>query len=166
MEKMFKKIKKFMIVAAAAVTLSVGFTTLAPKEASAHWADAQITWALQNKIITVDMRDSLASRQEMWLMMMRQEWKYDSSYNYDSARDFVIIHGYSDGSRGANWVTRSEAAAMTLSFAGYKSYWDPKFGFEQSDRQAKRMGIFDGTRGNEFATRAEVIAMLYNSRYI
>ncbi|PHG12296.1 protein phosphatase 2C [Bacillus toyonensis] len=165
MENMLKKLKKFMIVAAAAVTLSVGFATFAPKEASAHWADPQINWALQNKIITADMRDSLATRQDMWLMMMRKEWKYHSDYNFNSAQAFVVVHGYSDGSRGTNWVTRSEAAAMASSLAGYMKLWNPATGFSGSDRRAKKLGIFDGTRGNEFATRAEVVTMIYNSRY-
>ncbi|PEK41930.1 protein phosphatase 2C [Bacillus toyonensis] len=165
MDKMLQKIKRIMVVAAAAVTLSVGFATFAPKEASAHWADPQINWALQNKIITADMRDSLATRQDMWLMMMRKEWKYHSDYNFNSAQAFVVVHGYSDGSRGTNWVTRSEAAAMASSLAGYKNLWNPATGFSGSDRRAKKLGIFDGTRGNEFATRAEVVTMIYNSRY-
>ncbi|MED3397887.1 protein phosphatase 2C, partial [Bacillus wiedmannii] len=42
---MLKKIKKFMVVVAAAVMLSAGFATVAPKEASAHWADTQMNWA-------------------------------------------------------------------------------------------------------------------------
>ena len=61
-------------------------------------------------------------------------------------------------------MTRSEAAAMVSSMAGYKSLWNSATGFSESDRRAKRLGIFDGTRGNDFATRAEVISMIYNSR--
>ncbi|EPC8420797.1 hypothetical protein ACR3AO_003420 [Bacillus wiedmannii] len=39
---MLKKLKKVMFVAIAAITLSTGFATIAPKEASAHWADQEI----------------------------------------------------------------------------------------------------------------------------
>ncbi|PEL40242.1 protein phosphatase 2C [Bacillus toyonensis] len=163
---MLKKLKKIMVVAAAAVTLSVGFATFSPKEASAHWADTQINWAFNNSIITADMRDSLATRQDMWLMMLRHEFKnlYYSDYNYNTARNYAVLHGYTDGTRGTNWVTRSEAAAFASSMAGYKNIWNSATGFSESDRRAKNLGIFDGTRGNEFATRAEVVTMIYNSR--
>ena len=155
---------KTMVVAAAAVMLSTGFATVAPNEAhAAHWADKQITWAFQNGVITVDMRDSLTTRQDMWVMMLRYEFK-NVNYDYNNARNYVIAHGYSDGSRGTSRVTRSEAAAMVSSMAGYKSLWNSATGFSESDRRAKRLGIFDGTRGNDFATRAEVISMIYNSR--
>ncbi|MRC32365.1 protein phosphatase 2C, partial [Bacillus thuringiensis] len=49
---MLKKLKKFMIVAAAAVMLSAGFATVAPKEASSHWAYNQMNWAMRKGIIT------------------------------------------------------------------------------------------------------------------
>ncbi|MDO8161671.1 protein phosphatase 2C [Bacillus toyonensis] len=158
---MLKKIKKFMVVAAAAVMLSAGFATVAPKEASAHWADNQMNWAKKTGIITADLRDSLATRQDMWLMSMRFVYKTSGDFTYEDARSYAIRYGISDGTRGTNWITRSEAAAMVYQIR-YDSVWNPTDGFYYSDRRAKAKGIFDGTRGNDFATRAEVVTMLYN----
>ncbi|MDO8161721.1 protein phosphatase 2C [Bacillus toyonensis] len=158
---MLKKLKKFMIVAAAAVMLSAGFATIAPKEASAHWADSKMDWAMRKGIITAYMPDNLATRQDMWLMIMRYHYGKTDNYNYVDAWAFVKTRGISDGSRGTNWITRSEAAAM-VSQIKYNSLWSPTAGFYDSDQRAKKLGIFDATRGNDFATRAEVVTMLYN----
>ncbi|MGH1285303.1 protein phosphatase 2C [Bacillus toyonensis] len=166
MEKMFKKIKKFMIVATAAFMLSVGFATVAPKEASAHWADTQMNWAFKREIVTADMRDSLATRQDTWLMITRTVLGGKFNIDYGSARDYVMSIGMTDGSRGTSWVTRSEVASMALHmYEGVYTdiKWDPKWGFVYTDFEAENLGIFDGTRGNEFATRAEVITMIYNA---
>ncbi|MCU5376173.1 protein phosphatase 2C [Bacillus cereus] len=165
MENMLKKLKKFMIVTAAAVMLSVGFATVAPQEASAHWADIEMNWAFKNGYVTADLRDSLATRQDTWLMITRVDTK-SSGYNYDIARNYVIRRDISDGSRGTNWITRSEAAAMILlmNHRGIAT-WDPAYGFAKTDMWAKRFGFFDGTRGNEFATRAEVVSMLFREQY-
>ncbi|KPU55551.1 protein phosphatase 2C [Bacillus wiedmannii] len=159
---MLKKLKKFMIVAAAAVMLSAGFATIAPKEASAHWADSEMNWAMRKGIITAYMPDNLATRQDMWLMLTRKIHGSSGDYGYDYAWLFVRSRGISDGSRGTNWITRSEAAAMVLQ-TRYKGIWSPEHGFYYSDQRAKSIGIFDGTRGNEFATRAEVVTMIYNA---
>ncbi len=158
---MLNKLKKFMIVAAAAVMLSAGFATIAPKEASAHWADSKMNWAMRKGIITAYMPDNLATRQDMWLMIIRYRYGESGPMNFESARHDVIRLGISDGSRGTNWITRSEAAAM-VSQIKYNSLWSPTAGFYDSDQRAKKLGIFDGTRGNDFATRAEVVTMLYN----
>lgn len=161
MESMLKKLKKFMIVASAAIMLSAGFATVAPKEASAHWAENKMNWAMRNGIITSYNPDNLATRQDMWLMIIRYGHGKSGYFNYEDARSYVIKYGISDGSRGTNWITRSEAAAM-VSQIKYDSVWYPEEGFYYSDLRAKAMGIFDGTRGNDFATRAEVVTMLYN----
>ncbi|MGM2415624.1 protein phosphatase 2C [Bacillus cereus group sp. BceL062] len=159
---MLKKLKKIMVVAAAAVMLSAGFATVAPKEASAHWSDTQMNWAMRNGIITAYMADSLATRQDMWLMITRYNHGGAVNVSYDDARRHVINNGISDGSRGTNWITRSEAAAMVSQMRHY-SMWSSENGFYFSDLRAKQLGIFDGTRGNDFATRAEVVTMLYNA---
>ncbi|PDY49812.1 protein phosphatase 2C, partial [Bacillus cereus] len=59
---MLKKLKKVMVVAIAAITLSTGFATIAPKEASAHWADQEIDWAFRKGIMRNDYRNSPALR--------------------------------------------------------------------------------------------------------
>ncbi|WP_242248931.1 protein phosphatase 2C [Bacillus cereus group sp. BfR-BA-01523] len=164
MENMLKKLKKFMIVAAAAVMLSVGFATVAPQEASAHWADPEMNWAMNRGYITADLRDSLATRQDMWLIITRVDTR-SSGYSYNTARNYVINQGISDGSRGTNWITRSEAAAMVLNMRYQNIKWDPEVGFYDTDRYAKFFGFFDGTRGNDFATRAEVISMLFRAKW-
>ncbi|MDO8159843.1 protein phosphatase 2C [Bacillus toyonensis] len=161
---MLKKIKKFMVVVAAAVMLSAGFATVAPKEASAHWADSKMNWAMRKGIITAYMPDNLATRQDMWLMILRYRHGGSGDYNYNDAQSFVIQMDISDGSRGTNWITRSEAAAMILQMQ-YRNMWSPIDGFAYSDYKAKQFGIFDGTRGSEFATRAEVVTMLYNTPF-
>ncbi|KPU55610.1 hypothetical protein [Bacillus wiedmannii] len=166
MEQMLNKLKKFMVVTAAAVMLSTGFATAAPSEVhAAHWADKQMNWAFKREIITADLRDNLATRQDTWLMVTRTVLGGKFNIDYDSAREYAITMGISDGSRGTNWVTRSEAAAMVLHMHGYYQdiQWDPKWGYVYVDYEAEGLGIFDGTRGNDFATRAEVVAMIYNA---
>ncbi|EPF08301.1 hypothetical protein ICA_05801 [Bacillus cereus BAG1O-3] len=163
MESMLKKLKKFMIVAAAAIMLSAGFATVAPKEASAHWADSQMNWAMKKGIITSYNPDSLATRQDTWLMITRM-LNGHSGYDYDDALFYMHAYGISDGTRGTDWVTRSETASMLWTIR-YKSLWTPKDGFYYADRAAKDVGIFDGTRGSDFATRAEVVTMIYNTPF-
>ncbi|HDX9614322.1 TPA: protein phosphatase 2C [Bacillus toyonensis] len=155
-----------MVVAAAVETLSAGFATVAPKEASAHWADTQMDWAFKREIVTADMRDSLATRQDTWLMITRTVLGGKFNIDYGSARDYAISIGMTDGANGTNWVTRSEVASMVLHiyeciYLDFKR--DPKWGFVYTDFEAENLGIFDGTRGNDFATRAEVITMIYNA---
>lgn len=162
MESMLKKLKKFMIVAAAAIMLSAGFATVAPKEASAHWADSQMNWAMKKGIITSYNPDSLATRQDMWLMMTRDILGWSGDFGYDYARYTLMGLHITDGTRGSDWVTRSEAAAMILAKKGIQ-LWSPEAGFYYSDQRARQLGIFDGTRGSNFATRAEVVSMIYNA---
>ncbi|AXK21506.1 protein phosphatase 2C [Bacillus sp. COPE52] len=164
MEKMLKRLKKIMVVAAAAVMLSAGFVTVAPKEAAAHWADPEMNWAMNRGYITADLRDSLATRQDMWLIITRVDNR-SGGYNYNAARNYVINRGISDGTRGTNWITRSEAAAMVLRMKYQNIKWDPEVGFADTDRAAKSLGFFDGTRGNSFATRAEVVSMLFRAKW-
>ncbi|MFP3379694.1 protein phosphatase 2C [Bacillus sp. SIMBA_069] len=164
---MLNKLKKFMLVAAAAVMLSAGFATVAPNEAhAAHWADKQMRWAFNEGIITADLRDNLATRQDAWLMLFRTWAPYESSIQgtgYGSARNYVIREEISDGLRGTNWVTRDEMMGMIYQAFGVGRAWIPEYGFSLSRKWAIRNGIYDGSRGNDFATRAEVVAMLYNA---
>ncbi|MFP3379695.1 protein phosphatase 2C [Bacillus sp. SIMBA_069] len=156
---MLNKLKKFMVVTAAAVMLSTGFATVAPKEAhAAHWADDVMEWAMVRSYILVDMRDSLATRQDMWLILTRAKNR-SAGYNYESARDFVKNSRISDGTRGTNWVTRDEAATMALQAMGYYNIYHPSFNFTRTF--GIKHYIYDGTRGDEFATRAEVVSMIY-----
>ncbi|WP_208731379.1 protein phosphatase 2C [Bacillus sp. COPE52] len=161
MEKMFKKTKKFMVVAAAAVMLSAGFATVAPNEAhAAHWADKQMNWAKKTGIITVDLRDSLTTRQDTWVMIARME--LHSGVSLAQARNYVMNDGISDGTRGTDRITRIEAVAMMNKVAGYgRAKWDPA----GTNWLGKEIGIYDGTRDNDYATRAEVVTMLYNAQH-
>ncbi|OWW09718.1 protein phosphatase 2C [Bacillus sp. MB353a] len=164
MEKMLKKLKRFMVVAAAAVTLSVGFATFAPKEASAHWADKQMNWAMSEGYLKSDMRDSLATRQDAWLILSRY-YGGKRDFSYEQARQFVIRNGISDGSRGTNWITRNEMVGMLYQKYNWTKAWTPEGGFSKANAWGKARGLFDGTRGNDFATRAEVITILYRHEF-
>ncbi|MGH0424235.1 protein phosphatase 2C [Bacillus pretiosus] len=161
---MLKKFKRFMVVAAAAVMLSAGFATFAPKEASAHWADTQMDWAKKHKIITADLRDSYATRKDSWLMLAR--YFSNTNFSYEGARRHVMSRGLyplTDGTRGNDLITRNEFVAMLYNQENFGGAWDPELGFERSRAWGARYSIFDGKRGNDFATRAEVISMLYNA---
>nr|WP_157405308.1 protein phosphatase 2C [Bacillus cereus] len=162
MEKMLKKLKKFMVVAAAAVMLSAGFATVAPKEAyAAHWADDQMNWAKSKGYITSDMRDSLATRQDSWLIFTRYI-KKSRGYDYNSARKLLMSRGISDGTRGTSWITRDEMMGMIYARdTGYKA-WNPSNGFENARNFGISRFIYDGSRGNAFATRAEIVTMIFN----
>lgn len=157
---MLKKLKRFMVVTAAAVMLSTGFATVAPNEAHAsHWADAGMRWGMSNGYITVDMRDSIATRQDMWLIITRIKNK-SRGYDYNSARNYVMKRKISDGTRGSNWITRYEAVTMiyqTKYNGGYENNW------ERTIRWGQGSGVFDGTRGNDFATRGEIMQMLWKA---
>ncbi|HDX9589272.1 TPA: protein phosphatase 2C [Bacillus pseudomycoides] len=162
---MLKKLKKFMFVTAAAVMLSVGFATYAPKEASAHWADKEMNWAYNRGIITADLRDSLATRQDAWLMTARYMSCKDMSY--EQARRYLMNQGQgmTDGTRGTNWITRNEYAAMLYKYRNYGPAWYPDDGFETVIEWAWKNNIYNGGRGNDFATRAEIVTMLYNAAH-
>ncbi|MEH7753615.1 protein phosphatase 2C [Bacillus toyonensis] len=158
---MFKKFKKFMMFAAAAIMLSAGFATAAPHEAhAAHWADNQMHWAFNKGIITADLRDSFATRQDAWLMISR--WNGNFVGNYEQARQYMMRKGLSDGTRGTNWVTRNEFIGMLYKMRTGNSPWNPNTGFQAANYWGSEFYIFDGTRGNDAATRAEVISMMYN----
>ncbi|HFR4145193.1 TPA: protein phosphatase 2C [Bacillus cereus] len=160
---MLKKLKKLMVVAAAAVMLSAGFATVAPNEAhAAHWADIQMKWAFKKGIVTADLRDNLATRQDTWIMIAR--WLGRSPSNYDQARKFVVDWRISDGTRGTDLVTRDEVVAMLHNryMHGHISGWTPSGGFSNARDWGVSQGIYDGSRGNAFATRAEVVTMLFN----
>ncbi|SCC46119.1 Uncharacterized protein BC05F1_03829 [Bacillus wiedmannii] len=167
---MLKKLKKFMIVAAAAVMLSAGFATVAPKEASAHWADSNMEWAFGAKIITTDQRDSLATRSDAWVMINRiilvnnmdSLWPSGIPYYPFQAQGFVLRNGISDGTRETNWVTRQEVAAMLYNV-------QHPFGasnFDKVNNWALSNNIYDLSRKNDFATRAEVVTMIRKGQYI
>ncbi|SCC46169.1 protein phosphatase 2C [Bacillus wiedmannii] len=164
---MLKKLKKFMIVAAAAVMLSVGFATAAPNEAhAAHWADKQMNWAMNEGYITADMRDNLATRQDVWLILTRYYANSGEPHNsYEEARQFVQKNNISDGSRGTNWITRNELVGMLYQKYYWTNAWTPEGGFSKAIAWGKARGLFDGTRGNDFATRAEVITILYKHEF-
>ncbi|PEJ17856.1 protein phosphatase 2C [Bacillus toyonensis] len=160
---MLKKLKKIMVVAAAAVMLSAGFATVAPKEASAHWADTQMDWAKRNKIINTDLRDNYATRQDYWLMFARYLWS--ANISYAQARNYLMSagsHPITDGTRGTDFITRNEAVAMMYNKENFGGAWQPGIGFEWSRAWGARYSIFDGKRGNDLATRAEVVTMIYN----
>lgn len=159
MEKMLKKLKKIVVVAAAAVTLSAGFATVAPKEASAHWADPQMRWAISNYVVKFDMRDSPAYRKDVWIMIANYSKK--RYHTYEEARQFVMNRGISDGSRGDDRITRNEMVGMLYQKRYNSPAWSPKGGFTNAIAWGTDKGIYDGSRGNDFATRAEVITMLY-----
>ncbi|MGX5472627.1 protein phosphatase 2C [Bacillus toyonensis] len=158
---MLQKLKKIVVVAAAAVMLSAGFATIAPKEASAHWADNNMKWALARGYITVDLRDSLATRQDAWLIFTRSLRK-SSGYNYESARNYLMSRGITDGTRGTNWVTRDEMMGMIYARATGNKAWNPNNGFGDARAFGVYSRIYDGTRGSNFATRAEVVTMIRN----
>ncbi|MFT2139120.1 protein phosphatase 2C [Bacillus cereus] len=158
---MFKKTKRFMVVAAAAVTLSTGLATVAPQEAqAAHWADVDMRWAFYHGIITADLRDNLATRQDAWLMIYRANLG-DKSKGYSTARNWVISNHYSDGSRGTDWITRDELVGMFYQGMGNGPAWTSKYGFYNSRHWGMDFGFYDGSRGNDFATRAEVVSILH-----
>ncbi|MGK3615014.1 protein phosphatase 2C [Bacillus cereus] len=159
---MLKKLRKFMVIAAAAVMLSAGFATVAPKEASAHWADTQMNWAFNKGIITADLRDGLATRQDVWIMIARWDGNYVG--NYEKARQYVVRNGISDGTRGTNWVTRNETVAMLYNYFYGNGGWTPNKGFGNAFSWGRTVGVYDGSRGNDAATRAEVVTMIYNTR--
>lgn len=158
MEKMLKKLKKFMFVVAAAVMFSAGFATIAPKEASAHWADGAMDWGLRNGYITADLRDNYATRQDTWLILTRIATDHSGGSTYDSARKYVMKYKISDGSNPQNYVTRFQVVQM-LHRHTYKSIH-----FASADYQALEWavnkGIYDGTRNGDPATRAEVMTMM------
>ncbi|MGE1052282.1 DUF4179 domain-containing protein [Bacillus sp. GFa4/2] len=161
---MLKKLKKIMVVAAAVVMLSVGFATISPNAASAHWADQHMNWALDNGYVTVDLRDSLAVRQDAWLIMIRA---YQGPYH-----DATMKHAHNMASqlrvaedgRPTDLVTRQEMATFLYNFR-YLAYSNkPWPGFGTTSNWAVRNGIFDGSRPQAYATRAEVVTMIHNAK--
>ncbi|PEM80127.1 protein phosphatase 2C [Bacillus toyonensis] len=157
---MLKKLKKTMVVAAAAVMLSAGFATVAPKEASAHWADNAITWVFGKGYAQSDYRYKPAIRQDVWVMLARYNGYWVKSP--DEARQVMIRRGISDGSRPYAQITRNEMVGMLYQLHFHKPAWDPRAGFNNANVWGESNGIFDGSRGNEIATRGEVFVMLYN----
>ncbi|MRD34555.1 protein phosphatase 2C [Bacillus thuringiensis] len=156
---MLKKLKKFMVVAAAAVMLSAGFATVAPKEASAHWADNAITWVFGKGYAQSDYRHKPAIRQDVWVMLSRYTGNWVKSP--EEARQVVIRQGISDGSRPNAQITRNEMVGMLYQYHFNSPAWDSRGGFSNAIAWGEN-GIFDGSRGNEVATRGEVFVMLYN----
>ncbi|MGG4560866.1 protein phosphatase 2C [Bacillus toyonensis] len=162
MENMLKKLKKVMVVAVAGIMLSTGFATVAPNKAhAAHWADEQMKWAKSNGYITADMRDSLATRQDVWLIFTRYI-KNSRGYDYNSARKFLMSRGISDGTRGTDLITRDEMMGMIYAKDTRRKAWNPSNGFGDARNFGINRFIYDGSRGNAFATRAEIITMIFN----
>ncbi|WP_336992935.1 protein phosphatase 2C [Bacillus toyonensis] len=159
---MLKKLKKIMVVAAAAVMLSAGFATIAPKEASAHWADTQMNWALNNGYLTADLRDNLATRQDAWLIMGRV-WQDYPDFTMKGAHNLASQLRVAEDGRPTNWVTREEMGSFLYSFR-YLAYTNkPWPGFPTTTTWAVGNGIYDGSRPQAFATRAEVVTMIYTA---
>ncbi|KAA0795171.1 protein phosphatase 2C [Bacillus wiedmannii] len=150
---MLKKLKKVMFVAIAAITLSTGFATIAPKEASAHWADQEIDWAFRKGIMRNDYRDSPALRQDVWIMVSRFNGRWVK--NYDEARQYMMSRGYSDGTRGGSYMTTLFAVRFNT------KVWNPTTGFSKAIAWGEDFGIYTNTRGNDAVTRAEAATMLY-----
>ncbi|HGO9417101.1 TPA: protein phosphatase 2C [Bacillus cereus] len=149
-----------MVVAAAAVMLSAGFATVAPKEASAHWADNAITWVFGKGYAQSDYRYKPAIRQDVWVLLARYTGNWVKSP--EEARQVVIRSGISDGSRPNAQITRNEMVGMLYQNHFHQPAWDPRAGFNNAIVWGESNGIFDGSRGNEVATRGEVFVMLYN----
>ncbi|MGK3616508.1 protein phosphatase 2C [Bacillus cereus] len=155
---MLKKIKKIMVVVAAAIMLSAGFATIAPKEASAHWADGAMDWGLRNGYITADLRDNYATRQDTWLILTRITTDHSGGSTYDAARKYVMSNKISDGTNPQNYVTRFQVIQM-ISRTKYHSYFLGT-GDNLALEWAVKKGIYDGTRNGDPATRAEVMTMM------
>ncbi len=161
---MLNKLKKFMVIAAAAVMLSVGFATISPNAASAHWADKQMNWALDKGYVTADLRDNLATRQDSWLIMLRAYNNGYYNHTMQSAHNMASQLRVAEDGRPTNWVTREEMATFLYNFR-YLAYTNtPWPGFGTTSNWAVRNGIFDGSRPQAFATRAEVVTMIYNAK--
>ncbi|WIG23697.1 protein phosphatase 2C [Bacillus anthracis] len=159
---MLKKLKRFMVVAAAAVMLSAGFATVAPKEASAHWADNNMNWAMNNGYIKSDNRDSYLTRQETWLVLgryhqKRPQWPNSKPLNtYEQGRQYAMHERFSDGSRGTDYITRDEVAVMLVRFLYLN------LDYKRAVQAAKNWGLYDGSRGSSYATKAEIVTMMHN----
>ncbi|EJQ93127.1 hypothetical protein IGW_02728 [Bacillus cereus ISP3191] len=158
---MLKKIKKIMVIATAVVMLSVGFATLSPKAASAHWADTHMNWALNKGYITADLRDNLEIRQNAWLIMVRA-WNDAPGIGMDGAHNFARQLRVADG-RPLNHVTRQEMASFIYNFRNL-AYTNKTWpGFSTTNAWAVRNKIYDGSRPTDYATRAEVVTMIHNA---
>ncbi|HFT5903653.1 TPA: protein phosphatase 2C [Bacillus cereus] len=158
--KYVKKFKKTMVVAAAAVMLSAGFATVAPKEASAHWADNAITWVFGKGYAQSDYRYKPAIRQDVWVMLARYKGYWVKSPQ--EASQTLVRLGVTDGTRPYAQITRNEMVGMLYQNLFHSPAWDSRGGFSNAIAWGESNGIFDGTRGNEIATRGEVFVMLYN----
>nr|WP_088312211.1 protein phosphatase 2C [Bacillus cereus] len=156
---MLKKLKKIMVVVAAAVMLSAGFATVAPKEASAHWADGAMDWGLRNGYITADFRDSYATRQDTWLIITRVANDLSGGSSYAASRNYVMNRKISDGSYPEAYVLRDDVVTML-----YRASRPPTNPMGINDWQAGswgiQKGIYDGRRMLSPATRAEVMTMI------
>ncbi|MEC3467685.1 protein phosphatase 2C [Bacillus tropicus] len=159
---MLKKIKKFIVVAATTITLAAGFATISPQAASAHWADTQMNWALNNGYVTADMRDSLATRQDAWLIMTRA-WNDAPGIGLTGAHNFAKQLRIAEDGRPTNWVTREEMATFLYNLRYIAFTNKPWPGFGTTSNWAARNGIFDGSRPQAFATRGEVVTMIYRA---
>nr|WP_088312255.1 protein phosphatase 2C [Bacillus cereus] len=161
---MLKKLKKIMVVVAAAVMLSAGFATVAPKEASAHWADGAMDWGLRNGYITADLRDSYATRQDTWLIITRVANDLSGGSSYAASRNYVMNRKISDGSYPEAYVKRDELVTMLYRAAHPSS----KLGLNDSQawEWAWKKGIWDSKRVFDPATRAEVMTMIRQAWYI
>ncbi|MFA2568047.1 protein phosphatase 2C [Bacillus wiedmannii] len=157
---MLKKIKKFIVVAATAAILFTGFATIAPKEASAHWADDAATWVFRKGYAQTDLRNSPAIRQDTWVMLSRLKGYWVKSP--EEARATLMRLGVSDGSRPTSPITRYEMVGMLYTDHFQVPSWSPNGGFSNAIAWGESNGIFTDTRGNEVATRGEVFVMLYN----
>ncbi|MGK3616507.1 protein phosphatase 2C [Bacillus cereus] len=156
---MLKKIKKIMVVVAAAVMLSAGFATIAPKEASAHWADGAMDWGLRNGYITADLRDNYATRQDTWLIITRVANDLSGGSSYEAARKYVISREISDGSYPREYVKREDVVRML--FRASHGPTNPKYLNDwQASGWGASKGIWDGRRSDDPATRAEVMTMI------
>ncbi|MGG1289735.1 MULTISPECIES: protein phosphatase 2C [Bacillus cereus group] len=161
---MLKKLKKIMVVVAAAVMLSAGFATVAPKEASAHWADGAMDWGLRNGYITADLRDNYATRQDTWLIITRVANDLSGGSSYAASRNYVMNRKISDGSNPQAYVTREQVYTMLYRVA-YPNAYGTMEDHKALGWAVKNRITTDGRRA-DFATRAEVMTMIRQAWYI
>ncbi|MGU3355155.1 protein phosphatase 2C [Bacillus sp. M5A3_1b] len=158
-----------MVVVAAAVMLSAGFATVAPKEASAHWADGAMDWGLRNGYITADLRDSYATRQDTWLIITRVANDLSGGSSYTASRNYVMNRKISDGSNPQAYVTRGQVCQMLYRAAHPGAYGTIDDHGAYSWARAKKIvqeADGRGARVAEAATRAEVMTMIRQAWFI
>jgi len=160
---MLKSLKKILVVAATTIMLFTGFATVAPRDASAHWADGAMDWGLRNGYITADLRDNYATRQDTWLIITRVANNLSGGSSYDASHKYVTSRKISDGLNPEAYVTREQVYTMLYRVAYPDSYGTTDY--KALAWAVKNRITTDGRRA-DFATRAEVMTMIRQAWYI